>query len=206
MTIYFSEEIIDGFRELITIGIGRSANLLNQLTGAHVSITVPEVKISEIASECYMKSAFIAINPEHTSQIKVKFSNEINGSCNLIIPYSSALNLVSILTGENGSSDEMDALRIETLIEVGNIIISSILSALSFLLLTQLTIQFPVYQNVKSNLVNPIIINQLEIGINARILFFIQNKEIEGELFILLNHESFDYLETCIRRIMREGL
>ncbi|MFH0966220.1 MAG: chemotaxis protein CheC, partial [Methanobacteriota archaeon] len=128
------EEVLDGIRELITIGVGRSGGMLYRLTNAHVTLTVPDVHISDLASENYMGTALHQLTSDDTSYVTLKFSGELTGSFSLMIPYSSALNLVFILTREEGSPDEMDALRVETLLEVGNIIISSVMSAFSILL------------------------------------------------------------------------
>lgn len=204
--MYVSEEVLDGVRELITIGVGRSAGMLNRLTNAHVTLTVPDVCISDVASEYYLKSALYSVNREYTSHVILKFSGELTGSFNLIIPHSSALNLVIILTGEEGSPDEMDALRVETLLEVGNIIISSVMSSLSIFLTSRLSFQFPSYQTGTGDSASPFIINQSDVGITIRTRFQVQNKEIEGDMVILLNRESFDHLDTCIRTAMENGL
>ena len=197
------EEILDGVRELITIGVGRSAGMLNRLTNAHVTLTVPEVRISDDVRK-YQNEESLHPYTEDTSQIILQFSGEITGSFSLIIPHESALNLVVILTGEEGSPDEMDALRVETLLEVGNIIISSTMSALSILLTTGLSFQFPIYRTGKRNqfAIEP----QMKVGIIARTRFEVQQKMIEGEMIICLNRESYDRLDSSIRSIMERGL
>ncbi|HWQ67963.1 MAG TPA: hypothetical protein VN372_13980 [Methanospirillum sp.] len=201
------EEIIDGIRELITIGVGRSGGMLNRLTNAHVTLTVPEVQISDVASENYMSTALHRLGSEDTSYVTLKFSGELTGSLSLMIPYSSALNLVVILTGEEGSPDEMDALRVETLFEVGNIIISSVMSAISILLTSRLRFDFPSYHSEKIIYqLSPLLLNQSDIGIIARTHFAVQQKEITGEMFILLTRDSYQHIENRITSIMEEGL
>lgn len=202
-----SDEVLDGIRELITIGVGRSAGMLNRLTNGHITLTVPEVRISDIASECYMSTALHCLTPEDTSYITLRFSGELTGSFSLMIPYSSALNLVIILTGETGSPDEMDALRVETLLEVGNIIISAVMSAINMVIRSRLSYEYPSYRSDKSqNLLSPLILNQSDISIIARTHFIVQQKDIEGEIFILLTRESYENLENCIRTTMEKGL
>lgn len=202
-----SEEILDGVRELITIGVGHSAGILNRLTNAHITLTVPEVEISDVISDSYMSIALNRLIPEDTSYITLKFAGEITGSFSLMIPDSSALNLVIILTGEEGSPDEMDALRVETLLEVGNIIISAVMSSLSILLTSRLSFEFPSYRSEKTvNILNPLILNHSDIGIIARTHFIVQQKEIDGEIFILLTRKSYENLERCITSIMEKGL
>jgi chemotaxis protein CheC len=201
-----SEEVLDGVKELITIGVGRSAGMLNRLTRTHVTLTVPEVCISDTYSECTIKHSITTQDTHHTSRVVLDFSGEITGTFNLIIPHISALNLVIILTGEEGSPDEMDALRVETLLEVANIIISSVMSALSILISSKLSFQYPSYQTSSSDGEHLTFKDQSDVGINARTRFLVQEKEIEGDIFIVLNRESFEHLTARIMTLMETGL
>lgn len=215
--MFVPEEVLDGVRELITIGVGRSAGMLNRLTNAHVTLTVPQVYISDTISEYAEIIASGSSGNENTSQVILKFSGEFTGSMSLIIPHSSALNLVILLTGEESSHDEMDALRVETLLEVGNIIISAVMSALGILLKSRLTFQFPSYRAETRDqfpsyraetrdLISSLIIKPSDIGIMTNIHFFVQQKEIEGNIFILLTRESYKNLISSITTIMEKGL
>jgi len=154
-----------------------------------------------------MNTAINRLGLEDTSYVTQKFSGELTGSLSLMIPNSSALNLVVILTGEEGSPDEMDALRVEILLEVANIIISAVMSALSILLTKRLKFEFPSYHSEKIlNLLNPLILNHSELGIIARTHFAVQQKEITGDIFILLTRESYHHIENCIITLMEKGL
>lgn len=201
------EAVLDGVRELITIGVGRSGGMLNRLTNAHVTLTVPDVQITDVASEHYLTTAVHRLTSGNTSYVTLRFSGELTGSFSLMIPHQSALNLVAILTGEEESPDEMDALRVETLLEVGNIIISAVMSALSILLTTRLSFEFPSYHSEKTqDLINPLILNRSDIGIIARTHFVVQQKEIEGDIFMLLTRDSYQHIEERIDTIMDMGL
>ncbi|MDD3574842.1 MAG: hypothetical protein PHD71_07375, partial [Methanospirillum sp.] len=91
-----SEEVIDGIRELITIGVGSSAGMINELAKAHVALTVPEVRIFEINS--ITPSALDISVPDESSQVILSFTGEFTGSLSLIISYQSAIHLVVLLT------------------------------------------------------------------------------------------------------------
>jgi chemotaxis protein CheC len=200
-----SEEVIDGIRELITIGVGHSAGMINELTKAHVTLTVPEVRIFDINHQTAL-SALDVTDPDESSQVILSFSGEYTGSLSLIIPYKSAIHLVILLTGEEGSPDEMDALRVETLIEVGNVVISSVMSSFSILLSSPLTFLYPVYR-IGKWVENSLIINSHpKQGILARTKFQIQDREIEGFLFFSITSESFDSMQQTILEIMEKGL
>lgn len=198
-----SEEVIDGIRELITIGVGSSAGMINELAKAHVALTVPEVRIFEINS--ITPSALDISVPDESSQVILSFTGEFTGSLSLIISYQSAIHLIVLLTGEEGSPDEMDALRVETLIEVGNVIISSIMSSFSILLKTHLSFLHPVYRTGKW-IENKLIINSHpEVGIFARTNFHILDREIEGFLFFSMTSDSLVHMQDAITNIMERG-
>lgn len=202
--MYVSEEILDGVRELITIGVGRSAGMLNRLSNAHVTLTVPQVQILDEPTRDAVCSLNTIPENEQTSQIILQFSGELTGSFRLVIPYESALNMVMILTGEESSPDEMDMLRVETLLEVGNVIISSVMSSLSILLTSHLSFQYPIYRADRRFSSDPGCESGVVIIAGTR--FEVQKKIIVGEMIILLTKESFVRLTQGIRLIMEEGL
>jgi chemotaxis protein CheC len=196
-----SPVVLDGVRELITIGVGRAAGMLNQLTGAHVSLHVPDVHIHETTSD----NADGNLSKESSSQVSLHYTGLLTGSTVLVIPHSSALNLVTIMTGEDQTLAEMDALRIETLLEVGNIIISALMSSLASHMDTRFSFRFPIYHDgTIDTLILDALFCQFETRIDAGITFEVQNKRIEGALVILLTTGSFDLLTTRMFTMMRE--
>jgi chemotaxis protein CheC len=192
--------ILDGVQELITMGGGRAAGMLNQLTGAHVTLSVPDVHIQETTSNCVIPD----LSNENSSQISLHYSGLLTGSTVLVIPHSSALNLVTILTGEEQTMAEMDALRIETLLEVGNIIISALMSSLSTHMDTRLSFDFPTHhEGTTDSLILDALLCQCDITIDAAITFEVQKKRIEGKLIILLTDDSFHNLKTRMFTLMQ---
>ncbi|MGV8108816.1 hypothetical protein [Methanospirillum purgamenti] len=201
-----SEEVIDGIRELVTIGVGHSAGMLNDLTNAHITLTVPDVHIFKMGQENAFTPVLYPMTPEGTSQVTMSFFGECTGSLHLIFPNKSAINLVIILTKEDESPDEMDALRVETLMEVGNIIMSSVMSSFSILLTSRLSFLFPSYQTGIRNMNNSASQVSSDIGIMARTRFEVHEKEIEGLLFFFLTESSFKHIQKRILEIMECGL
>ena len=201
-----SDEVIDAIRELITIGVGHSAGMINKLGRNHVTLTVPEVSITEGSFDNSIRLLTRSLCQESTSRVVLDFKGELTGSMSLVIPYESALNLVIILSGEEGSSDEMDILRIETLLEVANIIISSVMSAMNILVSSRLSFQFPYYQNEYIDGECLIEKYSSEYNINAKIRFKVQEKEIEGIIELILTRQSFEHLIFRILSVMEKGI
>lgn len=195
-----SPVVLDGVKELITIGVGRAAGMLNQLTGAHISLYVPDVHIYETSCG----SIHPHLSHESTSQVSLHYTGLLTGSTVLIIPHSSALNLITILTGEDQTLAEMDALRIETLLEVGNIIISALMSSLSTHMDSRFSFKFPeYYDGTTDTLTIDALFCNYDIRIDAQITYVVQKKRIEGGLVILLTTDSFDRLTSRMFTIMK---
>ena len=100
----------------------------------------------------------------------------------------------------------MDALRVETLLEVGNIITSSVMSSFSVLLTSRLNFLFPRYKSGTWDLEKPLGEIKPDIGIIAKGSFILEGKEIEALLLFLLTKKSFDQFDKKIREIMENGL
>lgn len=200
-----SEEVVDGIRELVTIGVGQSAGLLNDLTSAHVTLTVPEIRIFENPHENLSVFRSLGTDDQTLSQVSLSFSGHGEGSISLIFPDKSAINLIILLTGEEGSPDEMDVLRVETLLEVGNIIISSVMSAFSLLSSRRLTYGTPIYR-VETPAVTTFTGTGNEVGILARSTFELRSIEIEGFILCMLSPAAFEALKASILEVMERGL
>ena len=99
----------------------------------------------------------------------------------------------------------MDVLRVETLLEVGNIIISSVMSAFSLLSSRRLTYRTPIYR-VVTPAVTTFTGTGNEVGILARSTFELRSIEIEGFILCMLSPAAFEALKASILEVMERGL
>jgi len=99
----------DVLRELINIGIGNAAGVLNQMVGSHVTLRVPQVEILSPAkllqqpSSCGWGKGVV---------IHIVFGGSFEGVTALVFSPQSAANLVSLLVGQEDFGLDMDSLRI----------------------------------------------------------------------------------------------
>lgn len=119
---------IDTLKEIGSIGTGNAATALSQMIGKEVRITLPEVRIMG-----YNEAIEWIGGPEAiTAGVLSQLGGEINGIM-LSVQQMDFINLV--LTNVLGKSvSEFNMLRemeISTLVEVGNIMISTFINALS---------------------------------------------------------------------------
>lgn len=119
---------IDTLREIGSIGTGNAATALSQMLNRPVRITLPEVRIMG-----YNEAIEWIGGPEEvTAGILVKMSGDVGG----IMLSVQKLELVNIvletMLGESVSSyEDLDDLARSAMIEIGNIMISTFINAMS---------------------------------------------------------------------------
>ena len=119
---------IDTLREIGSIGTENAATALSQMMNQEVRITLPEVRIMG-----YNEAIEWIGGPEEvTAGVLVKMSGDVGGIM-LSVQQLEFINLVlqSMLRLEVKDFMELDELGKSTLVEVGNIIISAFINALS---------------------------------------------------------------------------
>jgi len=119
---------IDTLREIGSIGTGNAATALSQMLQRRVQITLPEVRIMG-----YNEAIEWIGGPEAiTAGVLVKISGQMNGVM-LSIQSLEFVNLVldSMLDEKITDYEELKELERSALIEIGNIMISTFINALS---------------------------------------------------------------------------
>ena len=133
---------IDTLREIGSIGTGNAATALSQMLGKEVRITMPEVRIMG-----YNEAIEWIGGPEEiTAGVLVKMGGQINGimlSCQQI----DFVNLVlgSMLKETIKDYSELEELGNSALVEVGNIMISTFINALSGLAGMDVSLTVPAF-------------------------------------------------------------
>jgi len=195
-----TEKQLDIFREIINIGMGKSAAMLNEILEAPIKLEVPRIDVlrgSDLAG--------LADAEAKLSAIKLNFSGLFSGFAHLVFPVQSAGNLVSLLTNERNISDEMDSIKAGTLSEIGNILLNGILGSISNMTETQFNYSIPVYMEDK--MANLLRIDDLDgdtILLLSHTKFDVHSLEIYGEILILLGLDSFEKLKETLEKLSEE--
>ena len=119
---------IDTLKEIGSIGTGNAATALSQMIGKEVRITLPEVRIMG-----YNEAIEWIGGPEAiTAGVLSQLGGEINGIM-LSVQQMDFINLVlaNVLGRSVTDFNMLREMEISTLVEVGNIMISTFISALS---------------------------------------------------------------------------
>lgn len=118
---------IDVLREVCNVGAGHAATALSQLIGRRVDLEVPKVRLEDIG-----KVPAIAGGPDSlVAGLFFQILGEARGHIFMIFPEESARFIVSLACGEKEIQSLEEEIHVSAMREVGNILASAFLSAIS---------------------------------------------------------------------------
>ncbi|MEA4932518.1 MAG: chemotaxis protein CheC [Lawsonibacter sp.] len=131
---------LDTLREIGSIGTGNAATALSQMLGQEVQITLPEVRIMG-----YNEAIEWIGGPEAiTAGVLVRISGELSGIMLSVQPLEFVNLLLGSMFGKQiADYSELGTLERSALIEIGNIMISTFINALSGLAEIRLELTVP---------------------------------------------------------------
>ena len=133
---------IDTLREIGSIGTGNAATALSQMLGKEVRITMPEVRIMG-----YNEAIEWIGGPEAvTAGVLVKMSGDIGGIMLSVQKLELVNFILETMLGQGIQSyEELEELQQSALIEIGNIMISAFVTALSGLAGIDINLTVPAF-------------------------------------------------------------
>jgi chemotaxis protein CheC len=183
---------IDALTELINIGVGRAAGMLNQILEAHVHLQVPSLKIfphSQIEHVLHN----VATTP--LSIVTLVFKGSFSGTALLAFPPESASNLVNIVADEESESSDLDAIRVEALSEIGNIVLNGVMGSVSNVLKKRLMYSIPMYvEDTIEHLLHEDGMEADSTIILAKTELTIKKLQIRGDFILLFRVDLFNTL------------
>jgi chemotaxis protein CheC len=189
----------DILRELMNIGVGRAAGMLNEMTDAYVRLQVPSVRIF---SALEFKKEMEREGVDRLAAVRLGFKGPFFGTADLVFLPESASKLVAVLTGEEPGTREFDSVRAGTLNELGNIIISGVMGSMGNLLEKRIEYSLPQYiEDTIENLLKLSNANSDGPILLVRTHFVIEQLQIEGDIMLIFEVGSFDALLAAIDAI-----
>ncbi len=195
---------LDALQELVNIGVGRAASVLNEMIECHICLQVPFIRVF---SQKQMKEELeTRLGVSLVSAVRLGFSGSFSGLAQLVFPTDSASKLVALLTNEEVGTADLDAVKIGTLTEVGNIVINGVMGSMSNLLKQHLNYSLPIY--LEDTVEHLLTSKQLESNTTillAQARFTIEKLQIAGDIILIFKVGSFDALLSAIEMIDNEG-
>ncbi|MDD5372309.1 MAG: chemotaxis protein CheC [Sulfurimonas sp.] len=201
MNLEFNEDQIDALREFINISMGAATASLANLLDAFGTMHIPKIEIcnsNELAQKIELtidlKSMYYA-----TKQL---FTGKFGGECMFIISEDSAKNLGRHLY--NVTTPSRDDIN-DAVIELTNILTSTIVSRLTQELNTQVQFFVPSSQFIDANS----IVNSEDVSDYSKIIIIstildFKDQKINGNIYILTKDEAIESLKILIDRRIEE--
>jgi chemotaxis protein CheC len=133
---------LDAISEIVNMGTGKAANVLNKMFESRIQLQVPAIKIvksTDIATQMQVNAK------ESVSAVNLAFRGRFAGIAKLIFSTESAAKLVTVFAEEDTEEEEMDEIRSTTLAEIGNIVLNSLVGAIGNILELMLDYSIPTY-------------------------------------------------------------
>ncbi len=195
-----NDDHLDFLKELFTIGAGKSSEILSEMLGTHIQLSIPliqQLTVHEVSDH------FSDLKDNQISLVDLQFKGEINGDSMLIFPQKSARLLGNILL-EQDEDEDFDSAKIGVLTEVGNIVLNSIMGTISNFMKIRFDYLIPVYQNQfkqdpSSDRDDP---NNMILLANTH--FTAEDISIEGDIALLFSLKSVEYLTSLMDSHLNE--
>lgn len=190
---------IDVLQELINIGVGKAASMLNSMVDTHIRLQVPELRVLTFAD---LLAHYNSQDNDTYATVQLSFSGEFSGSSALIFSPDSAAKLVSIIIGQEELPLDMDSLRIGTLQEVGNILLNGVIGSLANILEEHLMYSpLDYFEGDLSNMLRESKGEGQSTVLLVRTSFDLEAHSIGGDIVIFFQLGTFDSLIAAINRI-----
>jgi chemotaxis protein CheC len=173
---------IEALRELINIGVGKGASILNTMLSSHIILQVPKLKLlssSELIEE--LKRG----GEEKLSHVSLKFDGPFSGSAELMFPTETALVLVNTLVGDSPAGMDFDSIKAGTLCEVGNVVLNGVMGSISNFFSSYFTYSVPEFlEDTPENIFSEKVLDDNLTIILAKTRFIIQELDIDGDIIL----------------------
>ncbi|MEM9484796.1 MAG: response regulator [Cyanobacteria bacterium P01_F01_bin.116] len=181
---------IDKLQYLIGLGSDTASGTLTDLTGSTIQFQSPTVETMTAQSLQQLLQGRFGNDPICAAQLP--FTGSLNGTSQLFFPQASADSLTEMLTGEAPGSSEFDVLKEEALTEVGNIVLNSVMGAMSNALDQQLAFAVPIYQEATIEELTQALAQDINaVIILAQTHFNIEDLQISGDIILFFRMQLF---------------
>jgi len=191
----FSPLELDALTEVFNHGVGQAAYALSELAGETVELSVP--KIEEL-SKRVITDELSAQGVDRICAVRQGFSGVINTEALLMFPVEQSLQLVQLMVGNEFPLEQLSEMEQESLAEIGNILLNSVVSSVSDLLQIDFEGTLP---QVELGQVGHVLNsgNGLDdLILSLQIDFSIDSRQIKGYLVFLLDVASSEMLQHKI--------
>ncbi len=193
---------LDALQEILNIGVGRSAALLSEMLGVHITLRVPVIKVLPQSEVQQALAQYLGV--EQVAAVRLGFSGSFKGVAHLVFPPLSAARLVAAVMAEDlEPTENLDVIKSGALTEVGNVVLNGVMGQISNLLHQQLRYAIPAYTEIAvAYLLEPEEIDNDSTILLAQANFVIDRLPITGDIIIIFSVTSIHALLDAIEEVL----
>ena len=194
----------DALTELFNIGLHRAAASLSELTTQRIIVDLPRLWVCPIDE---MHGRLMDILDGDLATVHQIFRGSVTGDAVLVLQYDSATRLAALMTqGSVALGGRLDQSAREVLAEVGNVILSSCLSAFGDILHVAVSFSVPrIHVESLDGLLRSLVVDNddLHFALIAATRFRLSEGEVCGYLIIAVGMTSLSLITRALAA--REG-
>ncbi len=186
-----SSEQLDALKEMIGVGMGKAASMLNEMLDSHIELKVPSLSVIK-SKDLNSDSVCAELCGDRLTSVSLGFQGSYKGNSTLVFPEESAVKLVAALTNEEPGSTGLDSVMAGTMSEVGNIVINGVMGSIGNYLENIVEYSLPTYlEGELSDLLGLEKLSEEACVLLAETTFKVQSLQVEGSIFIVFEFDSF---------------
>ena len=185
--------------EIFNHGVGQAARSLSELAHEEVCLTVP--KVQELAKRD-ITDRMDAQGADRICAVRQAFTGAINTEALLMFPVKQSLQLVQMMVGDDVPLEQLSEMEQESLAEIGNILLNSVVASVADMLRIEFEGSLPVVEMGRSQEVLCPDGDFDNLVLSLHINFDIASRKIQGYLVFLLDVASSDMLERKLAHFL----
>lgn len=190
--ININERQIEALRELINIGVGKGAAILNTMLNSHIELRVPLLRVLSLAG---LNREISTLASGRISGVSLGFQGAFSGSAELMFPSETAMTLVNSLIGDAPPDLDFDSIRSGTLCEIGNVVLNGVMGSISNIFSSYFKYSVPEYiEDVADNILAGKDDQAGLVILLAKTRFRIKELDIQGDIVLFFEMGAIDKL------------
>lgn len=195
----------DALTEIFNIGVGMAADVLSQMVGEQVRLSVPVV---ELTSQQEAKNYYLVREQRQLCAIRQTFSGEVTTDAILMFPEENSLELVRLMVGGDMPLEQLTEMEQDAMAEIGNIILNAVISSISSTLGLTFEGSLPdvsvvTTENIFTHKTGAIRVSDENAPVLALTIDFeLSTRQVSGYLAFLLDIPSSEKLISRLGRFM----
>ncbi|MCH7477691.1 MAG: chemotaxis protein CheX [SAR324 cluster bacterium] len=180
---------------MISSGFTRSAGSLHALLETHIDLEVPRIELLTLG-EVWRK--LLASDSDTPASVSIRFGGPFSGTSTLMFPQETASKLVAILSDTGVDSEDPEMVRAGTLLEVGNIVLNSVMGSIGNILKTHFTFAVPDFMEDTAEKIMSIPGKETDLALVSWAKFHVKFNRIEGRIVLIFEQRLLPKLVAAI--------